>query len=184
MADTPRTLSTLIAQLADNTSGNITAQVVRDMLVSLYPSRGQLQLAPGGAVATTFASSGSYTPVRGTTELDTDVCSSCVSMPASGQLKWEKGSTHILNAQATLEVLPAANNKKYTFTFAKNGIALPDLALPAFYGNLSGNPVGVYLSGLIPIAEDDIISVVAKNDTDTTAITASVLTLGGVGFMT
>ena len=39
MADTPRTLSTLIAQLADNTSGNITAQVVRDMLVSLYPSR-------------------------------------------------------------------------------------------------------------------------------------------------
>jgi hypothetical protein len=105
-------------------------------------------------------------------------------MPANGQLKWEKGSTHILNAHATLEVLPAANNKRYTFAFAKNGIALTDSALTAYYGNLSGNPVGVYLSGLIRIQEDDIISVVAKNDTDTTAITASVLTLGGVGFMT
>ena len=36
----------------------------------------------------------------------------------------------------------------------------------------------------LPIAEDDIISVVVKNDSDTTAMTASVLTLSGVGFMT
>jgi hypothetical protein len=42
----------------------------------------------------------------------------------------------------------------------------------------------VYLSGLIPIAKDDVLSVVVKNDTDTTAITAAVLTLSGVGFMT
>jgi hypothetical protein len=184
MADTPRTLSTLLTQLADNTSGNITAQVVRDLLVSLYPSRGQLELASGGSVATSFASSGTYVAVAGTTMLDTAVCTSCVSMPGNGQLRWEKGSSHVLNAQATLEVLPAANNKRYTFTFAKNGTPIPELAFTAFYGNLSGNPAGVFLSGLIPIVEDDIISVVAKNDTDTTALTASVLTLGGVGFMT
>jgi hypothetical protein len=184
MADTPRTLSALLALLADNTSGNITAQVVRDLTVSLYPSRGQLELASGGAVATTFASSGTYVPVAGTTALDTAVCTSCVSMPANGQLRWEKASTQVLNAQATLEVLPAGNNKRYTFTFAKNGVAIPGLAFTAFFGNLSGNPAGVFLSGLIPIAEDDIISVVVKNDTSTAAITASVLTLGGVGFMT
>lgn len=184
MADTPRTLSALLALLADNTSGNITAQVVRDLTVSLYPSRGQLELASGGAVATTFASSGTYVPVAGTTALDTAVCTSCVSMPANGQLRWEKASTHVLLANATLEVLPASNNKRYTFTFAKNGVAIPQLAFTAFYGNLSGNPAGVFLSGLIPIAEDDIISVVVKNDSDTTAMTASVLTLSGVGFMT
>jgi hypothetical protein len=184
MADTPRTLSALLALLADNTSGNITAQVVRDLTVSLYPSRGQLELASGGAAETTFASSGTYVPVAGTTALNTAVCTSCVSMPANGQLRWEKASTHVLNAQATLEVLPAANNKRYTCTFAKNNVAIPGLALTAFYGNLRDNPVGIYLSGLIPIAEDDIISVVIKNDSDTTAITASVLTLGGVGFMT
>jgi hypothetical protein len=73
MADTPRTLSALLALLADNTSGNITAQVVRDLTVSLYPSRGQLELASGGAVETTFGSSGTYVPVAGTTALDTAV---------------------------------------------------------------------------------------------------------------
>jgi hypothetical protein len=184
MANTPRTLSTLLTLLADNTSGDITAQVIRDLTVSLYPSRGQLALTSGGALATTFGGAGSYTALRGTTALDTAVCTSCVSMPANGQLKWEKASTHVLMANATLEVLPAANQKRYTFTFAKNGVPIPTLALTYFYGNLQGNPVGVYLSGLIPIAEDDIISVVVKNDSDTTAITAAVLTLSGVGFMT
>ena len=184
MADTPRTLSALLALLADNTTGNITPQVVRDVVVSLYPSRGQLELASGGAVATTFTGAGSYTSVKGTTALDTAVCTSCVTMPGNGQLRWEKASTHVLLANATLEVLPAGNHKRYTFTFAKNGTPLPALAFTAYYGNLGGNPAGVFLSGLIPIAEDDILSVVVKNDTDTTALTASVLTLSGVGFMT
>jgi len=184
MPNTPRTLSTLLTQLADNTSGNITAQVVRDMLVSLYPSRGQLALASGGTAATTFTGAGVYTSVKGTTAIDAAVCTSCVTMPGNGQLRWEKGSTHVLLASATLEVLPAGNNKRYTFTFAKNGTPIPTLALIYFYGNLQGNPAGVYLSGLIPIAKDDVLSVVVKNDTDTTAITAAVLTLSGVGFMT
>lgn len=184
MSDTPRTLATLLGLLADNTSGNITPQVMRDLLVSLYPSRGQLELAPGGSAATTFTGTGVYTPVAGTTVLDTAVCTSCVSMPGNGQLRWEKGSTHVLNAHALLEVLPAANNKRFTFAFAKNGTAIPELSMTYYYGNLSGNPAAVMLSGLIPIAEDDILSVVVKNDTDTTALTASVLTLSGVGFMT
>ena len=184
MADTPRTLSTLLTQLADNTSGNITAQVIRDLLVSLYPSRGQLELASGGSVATTFTGAGTYTSVKGTTQLDTAVCTSCVSMPGNGQLQWEKASSQVLLVNATLEVLPAGNNKRYTFTFAKNGTPISELAFTAFYGNLSGNPAGVFLSGLVPIVEDDVLSVVVKNDTDTTALTASVLTLSGVGFMT
>lgn len=38
MADTLRTLAALQTLLADNTSGAITAQVIRDMLVSVYPT--------------------------------------------------------------------------------------------------------------------------------------------------
>lgn len=184
MADTPRSLATLLTLLADNTSGDITAQLIRDLTVSLYPSRGQLDLASGGAVATTFTASGVYVPVAGTTVLDTDVCSSCVTMPANGQLRFVKAQAQVLLAQAMLEVLPAANNKRFTFTFAKNGIALTKSPYTAFYGNLSGNPVGVYLAQLVPIVQNDIITLVVKNDTDTSGVTASVLTLSGVGFMT
>ena len=184
MSDTPRTLATLLGLLADNTSGNITPQVMRDLLVSLYPSRGQLELAPGGSAATTFTGTGVYTPVAGTTVLDAGVGTANVTMPANGQLRFTKAVTEVVLATANLEVLPAANNKRYTFTFAKNGTAIPELAITTFYGNLSGNPAAAMLSGFITMAENDILSVVAKNDTDTTAITASVLTLSGVGFMT
>ena len=183
MSQTPKILAALLAQLPDNTTGDISAEDIRDAVVSLYPSRGQLQLASGGSVATTFASSGTYTSLKGSTELDTDVCSTCVSMPANGVLEIEKDVAQVVLVNATLEVLPAANNKRYTFTFAKNGTAIPGLAFTAFYGNLGGNPAGVFLSGLVPMVGDDELSVVVKNDSDTTSITAAVYTLSLVGFI-
>lgn len=183
MAQTPKSLADLLVALADNTTGQITPEDIRDMLVSLYPSRGQIQLASGGAVTTNFVSSGTYVKVAGTTELDVDVSNGNCDMPANGAIRWQKAADQVLLANATLEVLPGANNKRYTFTFAKNGIAIPGLAFTAFFGNLSGNPAGVFLSGLIPVSEGDTITVVVKNDTDTTAITARVLTISGIGVM-
>jgi len=183
MAETPKTLAQLLAQLPDNTTGDISAEDIRDSVVSLYPSRGQLQLASGGTTVTTFASSGTYTILKGVTELDTDVCSSCVSMPSNGVLKLLKNVAQVVLVNATIEVLPASNNKRYTFTFAKNGIAIPGLAFTAYFGNLGGNPAGVFLSGLLPMTGNDELSVVVKNDTDTTNITASVFTMSLVGFI-
>lgn len=181
MSQTPRQLPDLLTALADNTSGAITPEDIRDMLVSLYPSRGQITLQT--AVQTTFASASTYVALAGTTALDTAVCSTCVTMPANGTIEVTKQQTQVILANATLEVLPAGNNKRYTFTFAKNGTPIDELAFTAFYGNLSGNPAGVFLSGLIPIAANDEISVVVKNETDTTAITAAVFTASVLGVM-
>jgi hypothetical protein len=181
MAQTPQSFANLMTALADNTTAQITPEDIRDAVVSLYPSRGQLTLTASSA--TTFSGSGVYVNLEGTTAIDTAVCSQCVTMPADGVLKWTKAQAQVLLANATLEVLPAGNNKRYTFTFAKNGTALPSLAFTAFYGNLSGNPAGVFLSGLIPVVEGDEISVVVRNDTDTTSITAAVLTVSGIGVM-
>jgi hypothetical protein len=183
MTQTPKILAALLAQLPDNTTGDISPEDIRDAVVSLYPSRGQLQLASGGTIATTFVSSGFYTSLKGTTEVDADVCSSCVAMPVNGVLKLLKPVNQVVLVNATLEVLPAGNNKRYTFTFAKNGIAVPGLAFTAFFGNLSGNPAGVFLSGLVPMTGNDELSVVVKNDTDTTSITARVYTMSVLGFI-
>jgi hypothetical protein len=183
MAETPKVLSALLAQLPDNTTGDISAEDIRDAVVSLFPSRGQLQLQSGGSVATTFASANTYTTVKGSTELDTDVTSSSVTMPSNGVLEMQKNVAQVVLVNATLEVLPAGNNKRYTFTFSKNGTAIPGLAFTAFYGNLSGNPAGLFLSGLVSMTGGDELSVVVKNDTDTTSITASVFTMSLVGFI-
>jgi hypothetical protein len=181
MAQTPRQLPDLLLALADNTVGAITPEDIRDMLVSLYPSRGQITLQT--PVTTTFSGSGTYTTLAGTTAIDTAVCSTCVTMPANGTIRIEKAQQQVVLVNATLEVLPAGNNKRYTFTFAKNGTPISSLAFTAFFGNLQGNPAGVFLSGLIPFVANDEISVVVKNDSDTTAITAAVLTTSVLGVM-
>lgn len=182
MSETPRSLTQLLTALADNTVGAITPEDIRDVVVSLYPSRGQITLQT--PAATTFSGAGVYTSVKGTTILDTAVCSTCITMPANGVIKVAKAQNQIVLANATLEVLPASNNKRYTFTFAKNGTAIPELAFTDYYGNLHNNPEGVFLSGLIPIVANDEISVVVRNDSDTTSITAQVLTTSILGAMT
>lgn len=183
MAETSKLLAALLAQLPDNTAGDISAEDIRDAVVSLSPSRGQLELASGGSATTTFGASGTYVHVAGTTALDSSVASSTVTQHANGVLKMQKNVEQVALVNATLEVLPAGNNKRYTFTFAKNGTAIPELALTAYYGNLGGNPAGVFLSGLVSMTYNDELSVVVKNDTDTTSITASVYTLSLIGFI-
>lgn len=54
MADTRRTLSALQTILADNTSGDISPQDIRDMLVSVTPPYGGVSLE-GNATATTIS---------------------------------------------------------------------------------------------------------------------------------
>lgn len=181
MAETPKVLSALLAQLPDNTTGLISPEDIRDAVVSLYPSRGQIILTSAGT--TTFTQSAQYKALTVTTALDTDVCSSCVSMPSAGVLKLLKNVAQVVLVNATIEVLPAANNKRYTFTFAKNGTPIDNLAYTAFYGNLSGNPAGVFLSGLVPMTGNDELSLVVRNDTDTTSIATSVYSLSLIGFI-
>lgn len=181
MADTPRTLATLLTLCADNATGDITAQVLRDVLVSAFPARGQLTLS--NTVTTTFTQSSTYIPLAGTTALDTAV-STGVTMPASGTLRFDKTVAQVVQITAELAVLPAGNNHTYAFAFAKNGTAITATAQTQNYGNLNGTPATVQLHALVAVAAGDTLSVVVRNNTDTTSITASKLTLSAIAFTT
>jgi hypothetical protein len=180
---TPRDLAALLAQLPDNTSGLISAEDVRDLLVSLYPSRGQIDLV-GTPQSTTFAAQNTYTPILAPTAIDAAVCTACVEMPANGQLRFVKPITQVVLVNATLGVLPAGNNLQYSFTFAVNGVPNELLRVRQSFGISQGRSTGVFLSGLIRLQPGDIVSLVARGDGHTTSITTTVLTLSGVGFLT
>lgn len=181
MSETPRSYSELLAALADNTVGAITPEDIRDMLASLYPARAQLDLVT--PAATTFAGSGVYGKVAGTTTISAALGAVDCDMPSDMVIRVTRTGSYVAIVRATLEVLPAANNKRYTFAFAKNGTAIASSALPYFYGNLSGNAAGVYLAALVPVTLNDQVSLVVKNDTDTTAITASVVSFSLITMM-
>lgn len=181
MTQTPKVLSALLAELPDNTSGDISPEDIRDVVVSLFPSRGQIYHTSNGT--STFTGTGTYRQVVVTTALDTTICTSCVSQPSNGTLKLLKDVEQVALVNATLEVLPASNNQRYTFTFAKNGTAMPELAYTAYFGNLGGNPAGIFLSGLMAMTYNDELSVLVKNETSTASLICSQFTMSLIGFI-
>lgn len=181
---TPRSLSTLLDLLPDNTSGLISAEDLRHLLVSLDPPfRGQIELT-GAPQATTFATQNTYTPIVATTAIDPAVCTTCVTMPSNGQMRFAKQIEQVVFLNATLSVLPAANNRAYSFTFARNGTPQELLHVTQSFANLQGRPAGVFVSGLLKLQPNDVVSLVARADGHTSALTTSVLTLSGLGVLT
>ena len=180
MAETPKVLSALLAQLPDNTTGLISPEDIRDAVVSLFPSRGQLDLT--ATAATTFALTNTWYKLAGTTAFDATLGEDGFSQYANNELRATKAVNQVLLVTANVELVCASNNKSYGLTFAKNGTPLTNVHISAVLAN-SNKGYGFSITTLIPTAANDIISVYVRNETDTTAVTATSLALSAVGFI-
>ncbi len=180
MTQTPKILSALLAQLPDNTTGDISPEDIRDVVVSLFPSRGQLDLT--ASAQTTFAASDTYYKLAGTTALDTSLGQDGFSQAANNELRATKAVDQVLLVTANVELACAANNKTFGICFAKNGVALPAAHVSAILAD-SNEGYGFSLTTLIPTAANDTISLFVRNETDTTAVTAIAMSLSAVGFI-
>jgi len=180
MAETPKVLSALLAQLPDNTTGLISPEDIRDAVISLFPSRGQIDLT--ASAATTFAVTNTWYKLAGTTALDATLGQDGFSQNANNELKATKSVNQVLLVTANIELTCASNNKTYGLTFAKNGTAITGIHVSAVLSD-SGKAYGFSISTLVPTAANDVISVYVRNETDTTAVTATSLTLSAVGFI-
>lgn len=180
MAETPKTLAALLAQLPDNTAGDISAEDIRDVVVSLFPSRGQIDLT--ATASTTFSGANVWTKVAGTTALDATLGQDGFSMPGNNELRATKAVNQVLFCVANLEVICGSNNKTFGATFAKNGTAITTFHVSQKLAS-GGERYFFSFAALIPVAANDTISVYMRNETDTTAVTAENLTLSAVGFI-
>lgn len=180
MAETPKVLSALLAQLPDNTTGDISPEDIRDVVVSLFPSRGQIDLTAGGT--TTFALTNTWYKLVCTTALDTGLGQDGFSQASSNEIRATKAVNQVLLCTATVEVSSGGNNKTYSFTFAKNGVPITTSHVSDKF-ETSGALKTVTVIALIPTVQNDTISVYVRNDTDTTNLTTANLTLSMVGFI-
>jgi hypothetical protein len=180
MAETPKVLSALLAQLPDNTTGLISPEDIRDAVVSLFPSRGQLDLT--ATASTTFALTDTWYKLAGTTALDATLGQDGFSQASDNELRATKAVNQVLLVTANVELVCASNNKTFGITFAKNGTPLSNVHVSAILSD-SNEGYGFSLTALIPTAANDTISVYVRNETDTTAVTAISLSLSAVGFI-
>ena len=180
MAETPKVLSALLAQLPDNTTGLISPEDIRDAVVSLFPSRGQVDLQ--STAQTTFATTNTYVKLAGTTALDTSLGQDGFSQVSNNEMRATKAVNQVLLVTANVELVCATNNKTFGITIAKNGTPLANVHVSAILAD-SNEGYGFSVTGLIPTVLNDTISIYIRNETDTTAVTAVALALSAVGFI-
>jgi len=179
MADTDRSVSALQTLLADNTSGDISPQDLRDMLVSLTPAFGGMYIS--ATAPTVFADT--VTPVKAlgtTTVIGTP---RNFSMAASNRLTYTGTADILAFCLATLAVTSAGNNQVSKMSFAKNGTVTASSVIQRKIS--TGTDVGAAsIIGLGPMSTNDYTEVFLQNATSTTNITLENMSVAVFGFVT
>ena len=148
--------------------------------MSLFPSRGQIDLT--ASATTTFAASNTWTKLAGTTALDATLGQDGFAQSANNELQATKAVNQVLLCVANVELTCASNNKTFGVTLAKNGTAIGTFHVSQRQDD-GGTPYSYNCTALIAVSQNDTLSVYARNESDTTSVTANNITLSAVGFI-
>ena len=186
MVDTIRSQADILALLADNTEGNISPQDLRDMMVSLQPSMGQLSMHET-ASATTIALISTWYELD-MTGASFDITSSIVDttndfdMPVAGRLRYKGTVQKMFHCVFTMSFTAASNNQEIHLALGKNGAPSTQAELHRKVG--TGADVGaIALHWMVHLNQDDYLSCLVKNITSATDVTATAANLQVVGMI-
>lgn len=118
MPDTVRSISSLQTLLADNTSGAISAQDLRDMLVSVLHASGSMTWTV--PAASTISTPGTPVKAAGTTTA-VNLSTGRFSMPESNRLLYNGPADVHAHIACSVSVSCASNNQDIRLVLAKNG---------------------------------------------------------------
>lgn len=151
MADTIRTLADLLVLLADNTSGNISPQDVRDALVSRFGVYGQVYTS-GGSTGVSVGTS----PV--TVEWDSDgLDDGLTADSANDRLSVGSGSDGVFLVLAQFSFTGTASTT-FTLKLSVNGTQDDALACKVKL-DASGSPISASFAGLVSLVSGDAVTV-------------------------
>jgi hypothetical protein len=167
MADTVRTLAELLTLLADNTTGAISEQDMRDVVVSLSPAHGGMYIS--SAVETSIAASSTdgsnAVKALGTTTAFASL--NDMDMPANNRLRYTGAANRLFTVQVAISTIAAANSKVFGWYIAKNGTVIAESLISRKQG--TGADVGALaLHWQLELAQNDYIEVFLEDRTDTT----------------
>lgn len=166
MADTVRTVSALKTLLADNTSGAISPQDLRDMLVSLVPGWGSYYIST--PAATTIVTPGTFVKAAGTTTAIN--LSDRFDMPANNRLRYLGTPDVHVRAAASLSLTCAADSQDLAVAVRKNGNPLTgaEISLKIVTG---ASEVALALEVDCNLSTNDYLELWVTNETAANAVT-------------
>lgn len=166
MADTQRALATLQGLLPDNGTGDISAQDLRDFLVSAAPNFGHLYVS--SASATTIGSSSTWYEAAGTFSLGQ---ARNMSKAADNRLQYDGLPTWMALVIAHFTLECGSSNQSARVGLAKNGSVLTGGDQKVFLGATGSAPGQGCLVALTTIAASDYVGLFVRNDTGANNLT-------------
>ena len=179
MADTQRTLAQLLAILADNLTGDISPQDMRDLVVSLRPSGGGLYKS-GATVATVIDTVNVAKLMNAVTSgIDYGIN---FTADAAGRLTYTGAIPKFVFLRSAIAFV-GENNKLISFTFAVNGVSISESRIPRFVSN--GADVGALaVFWGKEIQPGDYLEVFVTNETDNTNVSVEAFYFSVAGTLT
>jgi len=177
MVDTVRTTATLLSTLFQDgqASNSITANDMRDLIVSLRPSFGECSMQ-GNATATTIAVAGTYYKISGTTALSGNELLFDNDATNTGRLRYIGAANRIVSFSASISLSTASNNevlslKGWHYDDSASSGSLVDASLVTRKITASGELGAVVVQGSALMSVNDYIEIHVANETSTAAVT-------------
>ena len=186
MSDTQRTIQALQAILADNTTGDISPQDVRDFLVSVSPSRGGYTLDPGETPGeTVIAETGQWVKIAGDTLENDGIAMRFWSKSGENELRYTGQETQAINVFGMVSLAPGEGNTEYSVTVAHNDTPFERFAASqAFAGPQSGNALEtVAVMAALVVEPEDTVSLWIRRDAGDGNPTVTAMSLTVTGFI-
>jgi|TARA_R110000822_G_scaffold103990_3_gene230694 hypothetical protein len=179
MVDTVRTKADLVSNLFQDgqAANNITANDVRDLIVSLQPSFGECSMQ-GNSSATTISGAGTYVKINGTTALSGNELLFDNNSTNTGRLRYIGAPNRVVMFSASCSVSAASNNQVLSFkgwhydTSGSSG-ALIDESLVSRKVTASGELGAVVVQGSALLSVNDYLEIHVTNETSTAAVTVA-----------
>jgi len=182
MTQTRRTLAAVMANLPNNTTGQIRPVHVRDAVISVVPVRGGYYMATDNTTATSILQAGEWTHIAGvTTEIQvTDPCKFAMTGP--NEATYTEGPPLILHFSATLGMESAAGNQAFSVAPEIGGQVLAPFRVPVFF-TAQDRRESLTVLGQWPVESGDTFRLMVRNDTSDSNVTVGTMSVSLLGMV-
>lgn len=171
MADTVRSSADLLANLFQDgqAASSITAQDLRDLIVSMLHSNGAFSMVT--PAATTISVAGTYYKAAGTTLFATDDATAFDDdSGTSNRIKYIGTPDKHCEIRAVVSLTCSGSNQVLGFKIAKNGVVIDTSSVRHTIGSGS-EVIAISVSGYEDVSADDYFELFVTNETSTATIT-------------
>jgi hypothetical protein len=177
MSQTVRSLSAVLANLPDNTTQLISAEDIRDGIITVAPDYGTIYVV--ATAPTVITNTTAFFDVEGTYALAAS--SGQWDMNTNGQLRYVGEASRVALLNGTASFTTASNSQVISFVISKNGTPILSSEVQRKSGN-AADVGAVAFFGYATVNQDDYFTVAVKNNTSATNITSVKAKIGAVGF--